>query len=124
MNEKYDINYRSIILRILRNVLVYTLIIHIAAATFCYFIGWRDTYLYGRSLILGGVIVLALGLMSAFGGRQSMQLGVSNPVLIAQYRVTDKKQKDSDKISSYRFLILSSLVGILTVLSGVYIQTL
>jgi MFS-type transporter involved in bile tolerance (Atg22 family) len=124
MNEKYDINYRSIILRMLRNVLVYTLIIHIAAAAFCYLIGWRDTYLYGRSLILGGVIVLALGLMSAFGGRQSAQLGVSNPVLIAQHRVTSRKQKDSDKISSYRFLILSSLVGILTILSGVYIQTL
>ena len=124
MNEKYDINYRSIILRLLRNILVYTLIIHIAAAAFCYFIGWRNTYLYGNSLVWGGVIVFALGLMSAFGGRQSTQLGVSNPVLIAQHLATSKKQKDPDKISGYKFLILSSVAGILTILSGLYIQTL
>jgi len=123
MNDKYDINYRSIILRLLRNILVYTLIIHIAAAAFCYFIGWRNTYLYGNSLVWGGVIVLALGFMSAFGGRQSTQLGVSN-VLIAQNLATSKKQKDPDKISSYKFLIQSSVAGILTILSGLYIQTL
>lgn len=124
MNEKYEFNYRSIILRYLRNILIYTLIIHMAAAVLCYFIGWHNPYLYGYSLIWGGAIVLALGLMSTLGGRQAGQLGVSSHVVIAQSMVTSEKQKDSVKISKYKFLILNSVTGILTILSGLYIRML
>ena len=124
MSEKYDISYNSIILRYLRNILIYLLIIHLAAAVFCYFMGWLNTNLYGYSLIWGGAIVLALGLMSTLGGRQAGQLGVSSHVVIAQSMVTSEKQKDSDKISNYKFLILNSATGILTILSGSYIQML
>ena len=120
MNEKYDSNLRSAILRLLLNILVYTLIIHIVVAVFCYFKGWRNIYLYGNSLIWGGVIVLVLGLAGTVGVRPSGQIGVSNPTPTTQYL----KQKDSDMIGSYRFLILSSVAGILTILSGSLIQTL
>lgn len=121
MNEKYDINYRSAILRLLFHILVYTLIIHIVVAVFCYFKGW-STYFYGHSLVWGGVIVIALGLTSALGGSHSpsRHIGVSNPTPTTQYL----KQRDSDMIGSYRFLILSSVVGILTILSGSLVQTL
>ena len=118
MNEKSDFNYRSAILRLLLTILVYTLIVHIVVAVFCYLIGWRHIYLYGHSLVWGGVIVIALGLTSALGGSPSRQM--SNPVFPTQYL----KRRDSDKIGSYRFLILSSATGILTILSGLYIQTL
>lgn len=120
MNEKSDFNYRSAILRLLLNILVYTLIVHIVVAVFCYLIGWRHIYLYGHSLVWGGVIVIALGLTSAVGGSPSMQMKGANPAFMTQYL----KRRDSDKIGSYRFLILSGVVGILTILSGLYIQTL
>ena len=121
MNEKLDFNNRHAILRLLLNILVYTLIAHIVAAIISYLIGWR---LYGDILFWGGAIIIALGLTSSIGNSPSMQerwrIRFYNSASTTQY----PKRRGFDKIGGYRSLIISSIVGILTILSGLYIQTL
>jgi len=123
MNEKLDINFRHAILRLLLHILVYTLIIHIVTAVFCYFMGW-STYFYGLSLIVGGVIVLALGLTSLAGPPRHFGGALPAAIAAPQSLGYFQKHKNNNKISDYRFLILNSATGILTILSGSLIQTL
>ncbi len=116
---------RAAILRFLRNVALIDLGIFATTGLVCWFGGWRTAYYYGNGLMLAGVLAMSLGLCSLMGNwgltrSFSYQHAASAGVDNIQER-TRREINDTDK--SYAFLVLMSVVGIVSIALGILIQT-
>ena len=114
------------ILRFLRTVVLIDLGIFAVVGVACWLGGWRTVYQYGDGLSLAGAAAILIGLSSLVGGwgiTRSFDYQYAQSV--SQQGIAGRTQQVMKDIAqSYRFLILMSSAGVVSIAAGALIQTL
>ena len=109
-----------VFLRLFRNTLLVDVGIFVIVGLLCWLLGWRTWWHYGRTLVIGGALCTAIGMMSMMGGTRgsadpNMQylesIGQSSPYETTKLRVLDA-------YSRFRLTIVTGLAGLIAVLVG------
>jgi len=109
----------SVVLRLLRNVVLIDLGIFGIVGLFCWLIGWRTWFQYGRTLVIAGALCALFGVLTMQGAMRSRHpdyFYVDSMGMPSAYERT--KQLVLDSYASYRFMVLMGLAGVIVVLVG------
>jgi hypothetical protein len=111
--------------RFLIKILIIEVVILIATAIICWFIGWRTFSEFGQGLIYAGIVALFFGASSIFG---ATRLAKDPTIRYIQSVSADdlharSKQHIQDLTESRAFFILMSIVGIITIALGAWLDS-
>ena len=110
---------RSMLLRLFGTVALVDVGISVVAGLFCWLIGWRTCFQYGRVTMIAGLLIAAIGVMTLAGGSASRSpdtvylesMGHDSPSGQARRIV-------QDAYSGYRFTVVMCLAGLIAVVAG------
>jgi hypothetical protein len=114
------------ILRFLRTVVLIDLGIFAVVGVVCWLGGWRTAYLYGGGLFLAGAAAIVIGLSSLVGG-WGITRGFDYQYArsVSEQGIGGRTQQAMRDIGrSFRFQILMTSVGVVSIAAGALIQTL
>jgi hypothetical protein len=114
------------ILRFLRTVVLIDLGILAAVGLVCLLGGWHTAYQYGGGLSLAGAVAIVIGLSSVVGGWGITRGGdYQYAQSVSEQDIQGRAQQAIEDIAqSYRFQILMTAVGVVSIAVGALIQTL
>jgi hypothetical protein len=114
------------ILRFLRTVVLIDLVIFAVVGVVCWLGGWRMAYQYGNGLSLAGAAAIVIGLSSLVGGWGITRgFDYQYAQSVSEQDIHGRTQQAlRDIAQSYRFLILMTAVGVVSIAVGTLIQTL
>ena len=114
------------ILRFLRTAVLIDLGIFAAVGLVCWLGGWRTAYQYGEGLIWAGAAATVLGLLSVRGGWGITRgFGYLYAQSVSQQSIHERaRQAIRDIAEGYRFLILMTAVGAISIAVGSLVQTI
>ncbi len=112
--------------RFLRLVVLINLGMLAAVALACWFIGWRTAYQYGAGLSLAGMVVIIIALSSLVNNwRTTRSIGYQYGLTASAQDVYERtRQSKKDTAQSYGFFIRTTVVGIVSIVSGALIQAI
>jgi len=114
------------ILRFLRTVVLIDLGIFAAAGLVCWLGGWRTAYQYGGVLFWTGVAAIVIGLSGLMGGwgiTRSFDYQYAQSV--SEQNIHERTRQAIKDISrGYRFQLLMTTVGVVSIAAGALIQTI
>ena len=114
------------ILRFLRTVVLIDLGIFAAVGLVCLLGGWRTAYQYGNGLSLAGAAAMVIGLSSVVGGWGiTRSFGYQYAQSVSEQDIHGRTQQAIEDVAqSYRFQILMTVVGVVSIAVSALIQTL
>jgi hypothetical protein len=112
--------------RFLVKILLIEIVILIATAIICWFVGWRTFSEFGQGLIYAGIVALLFSTSSIFGASRLAKDPTIRYIqsVTADDLNTRSKQHIQDLTESRAFFILMSIVGIITIALGTSLESL
>lgn len=116
--------YLATVLRFLRNAVLIDLGIFVAVGLVCWFGGWRTAGHYGNGLVWAGVAAISFGILGLWGNwsiTQSPEYQYARSAGAAGIPERTK-QHMKDINQNYALVILMSIVGVVSIASGILIH--
>jgi hypothetical protein len=112
--------------RFLVKILLIEIVILIATAIICWFVGWRTFSEFGQGLIYAGIAALFFAASSIFGASRLAKDPTIRYIqsVSADELHTRSKRHMQDLTESRAFFILMSIVGIITIALGASLESL